>query len=91
VKKPRPLSIEPAAPRTPSAPPPNRGRLWYDFEIPDQFFNGLPSIGRKVRWVREHLPRETRVQVGRMSAWYEADVVAYLERERGRRPQAVSA
>jgi hypothetical protein len=39
-----------------------------------------------VRWVREHLPRETRIQVGRMSAWYEADVIAYLEQ--GARPAA---
>jgi hypothetical protein len=80
----RPLAISPAAPRAPLAPPPARGRLWYDHEIPDQFFNGLPGIGNKVRWVREHLPRATRIKIGRMSAWYEADIVAYLEQERGR-------
>jgi hypothetical protein len=73
------------------APPPSRGRLWYDHEIPDQFFNGLPGIGSKLRWVREHLPRATRIKIGRMSAWYEADIVAYLEQERGRTQQAVSA
>lgn len=79
----RPLSIEPTATRTPPAPPPNRGRLWYDFEIPDQFLNGLPGIGQKVRWVRAHFPRDSRIKIGQASAWYEADILVHLERERG--------
>lgn len=65
-----------------SAEPPvphDRGRLWYDFEIPERFFNGLPKIANKVRWVREHLPREKRVKIGRDSAWYEADIVAFID------------
>lgn len=87
----RPLSITPAAPRAPLTPPPNRGQLWYDFQIPDQFLGGLPGIGNKVRWIRAHLPRATRVKIGQVSAWYESDIVAYLEQERGRAPQAASA
>jgi hypothetical protein len=66
----------------PLPPPPNRGRLWYDFEIPDQFFGGLPGIGRKVRWVRDHLPRAKRLKIGQASAWYETDIVAWLEARR---------
>ncbi|HEU4629835.1 MAG TPA: hypothetical protein VFS08_08805, partial [Gemmatimonadaceae bacterium] len=63
-------------------PPPDRGRLWYDFEIADAFFRGLPGIALKVRWVREHLPRGARIKIGRHSAWYEYDVLAYLEAAR---------
>lgn len=62
----------------PIAPPPDRGRLYYDHEIPDAFFGGLPKITDKVRWVRSHLPRATRVKIGRDSAWYEADIRAYI-------------
>lgn len=62
--------------------PPTRGRLYYDYQIPDAFFGGLPRIGNKVRWVREHLPRETRVKIGRDSAWYEVDILTFLERQR---------
>jgi hypothetical protein len=87
----RPLAITPATPRAPITPPPARGRLWYDHEIPEQFFNGLPGITNKVRWVREHMPRAARIKIGRWSAWYEADILAYLEQERGRAPQAASA
>lgn len=64
--------------------PHQRGRLWYDFQIPDQFLSGLPGIKDKIRWVRSHLPRTSRIQVGRASAWHETDIVAYLEAERGR-------
>jgi hypothetical protein len=68
---------------SPMSPDPlNRGRLYYDYQIPDAFFGGLPRIGSKVRWVREHLPRETRVKIGRDSAWYEADILIFLERQR---------
>jgi hypothetical protein len=66
----------------PPQSPPNRGRLWYDFEIPDRFFEGLPGIGCKVRWVRDHLPRATRLKIGKASAWYETDIVAWLESQR---------
>lgn len=79
----RTLSIEPKASSAPPAPPPARGRLWYDFEIPDQFYNGLPKIGQKVRWVRSHLPQASRIKIGQSSAWYEADILAHLEAERG--------
>lgn len=64
--------------------PVERGRLWYDFQIPDEFLGGLPGIGNKVRWVREHLPRATRVKVGRASAWYARDVENYIESQTGR-------
>lgn len=59
--------------------PPSRGRLFYDHEIADAFLGGLPRVRDKVRWVRTHLPRETRMKIGRDSAWYELDVVAWLE------------
>ena len=65
-----------------AAPPPDRGRLWYDFEIPDEFFRGLPGIEQKVRWVREHLPKDTRIRIGQKSAWYESDIRAFLESRR---------
>lgn len=78
------LSITPKMPAGPLAPPPNRGILWYDHQIADRFFGGLPKIGNKTRWVREHLPRSTRIKVGQQSAWYELDILAYLETERGR-------
>lgn len=67
-----------ATPAPAPVAPPARGRLYYDYQIPDAFFGGLPKIGNKVRWVREHLPRATRIQIGRESAWYEADVLAYI-------------
>lgn len=63
-------------------PPKARGRLWYDFQIPDEFFGGLPTITSKVRWVRDHLPRECRIKIGGASAWYESDILAYIESER---------
>ena len=62
--------------------PPDRGRLWYDFEIPNAFLAGLPGIEQKVRWIREHLPRESRIRIGQKSAWYEADIRAFLESRR---------
>jgi hypothetical protein len=66
----------------PPIPFPDRGRLWYDFEIAKEFFQDLPGIERKVRWVREHLPRETRIKIGQKSAWYETDIRAFLESQR---------
>jgi predicted DNA-binding transcriptional regulator AlpA len=35
-----------------------------------------------VRWVREHLPRQPRIKIGQESAWYEADVLAFMDRQR---------
>ena len=64
-------------------PPPDRGRLIYDFEIPDLYYRGLPGITKKLRWVREHFPRGKRVKIGGSSAWYEKDILEHLERERG--------
>ena len=78
------LSITPKVSTAMMGPPPNRGMLWYDHQIPDQFFGGLPGIGLKVRWVREHLPRATRIKVGQQSAWYELDILDFIEKERGR-------
>lgn len=67
----------------PIAPPPaGRGRLWYDHQIADEFFGGLPSITNKLRWVREHLPRGKRMKIGGSSAWYESDVLAFIEAQR---------
>lgn len=62
--------------------PQNRGRMWYDFEIPTEFYKGLPGIKNKVRWVREHLPRAKRIKIGQRSAWYERDILEHIESER---------
>jgi predicted DNA-binding transcriptional regulator AlpA len=59
--------------------PPNRGRLWYDDEIPEQFFRGRVTV----RWVREHLPRRRGLKIGRDWAWYEADILEWMEAQRG--------
>jgi len=67
----------------PIVAPPRRGRLWYDFQIVDEFLGGLPTIKAKVRWVREHLPRDQRIKIGGASAWYDADIVAWLDARRG--------
>jgi hypothetical protein len=63
--------------------PPDRGPLIYDKHIVDRYFLGLPNVKNKVRWVREHLPPSTRVTIGRYSAWYERDILAYIESLRG--------
>jgi hypothetical protein len=68
---------------TVNAPPVERGRLVYDFEIPELYFGGLPKITDKVRWVRAHLPREKCIKVGRDSAWYEADIEDHIRSLRG--------
>lgn len=65
------------------SPPPDRGRLWYDREIPAQFLGDLPGVKNKVRWVREHFPRASRVRIGQASAWYEKDIVAHMAAARG--------
>lgn len=76
------LALATTPPTDPLEAPPSRGRLWYDFQIPNEFFGGLPGIEQKVRWVREHLPREKRVKIGRYSCWYETDISAYIESQR---------
>ena len=80
-----------AMPAVPLVAPVDRGALWYDFQIVDRFFGGLPTIGNKVRWIREHLPRGTRIKVGQTSAWYEQDIIDFLEAERGRVEYGASA
>jgi hypothetical protein len=62
--------------------PQDRSRMWYDFEIPAEFYKGLPGIKNKVRWVREHLPRAKRIKIGQRSAWYERDILEHIESER---------
>ena len=65
----------------PSPPPPNRGRLWYDDEISERFFQGRVSV----RWTREHLPRSRGLKIGRQWAWYETDILEWIESQRGAR------
>jgi len=77
----RDLAVHRGGDTPPIAPPPS-GKLWYDHQIPDEFFSGLPGITQKVRWVREHLPRGKRIKIGGASAWYEADIIAYIESQR---------
>ena len=60
-------------------PPPNRGCLWYHDEIPDHFFRGRVSV----RWIPAHLPRAKGIKIGQDWAWYEADIVAGFESQRG--------
>lgn len=62
--------------------PPDRGRLWYDHQIADEFLGGLPGIVNKLRWIRQHLPRGSRLKIGRQAAWYDADIRAWLEAQR---------
>lgn len=38
-----------------------------------------------VRWIREHLPRSKGLKIGRSWVWYEADIVAWIEAQRGAR------
>ena len=65
----------------PTPLPPKRGRLWYDDEISMPFFHGRVSV----RWVREHLPRSRGLKIGRQWAWYEADILEWIESQRGAR------
>lgn len=62
--------------------PPDRGRLWYDNQIAEEFLGGLPGIANKLRWIRQHLPRGARLKIGRQAAWYETDIRAWLEAQR---------
>ena len=68
--------------------PPDRGTLWYDHQIADQFLGGLPGIANKLRWVRQHLPRASRLKFGRQTAWYETDIRVWLEEQRAGRRQS---
>ena len=63
----------------PITPPADLGRLWYDDEIPTQFFGGRVTV----RWVREHLPRAKGLKIGRGWAWYETDIVEWITSRRG--------
>lgn len=65
----------------PLAPPPHRGRLWYDDEISEQFFRGRVTV----RWIREHLPHAKGIKIGREWAWYEADINEWIDARRGTR------
>lgn len=67
---------------TPVAPP-DRGELVPEIEIPARYFNDLPGIKNKIRWVRSHLPAGTRIVMGHSSSWYESDILAYRESLRG--------
>lgn len=62
-------------------PPADLGRLWYDDEIPEQFFHGRVTV----RWVRAHLPRPKGLKIGRGWAWYEADIAEWIASRRGGR------
>lgn len=82
-KVPQPAHVIDARPRLaasggPPLSPPTKGRLYYDFEIPEAFLGGLPRVRHKTRWVRENFPRATRVKIGQSSAWWEADILAHL-------------
>ena len=68
--------------------PPDRGPLWYDNQIADRFLGGLPGITDKVRWVRVHLPKGMGIKIGRQTAWFETDIVAWLEDCRTRQKSA---
>lgn len=63
--------------------PPDRGPLVPEDQIAAQYFNGLPGIKNKIRWVRSHLPASARIVMGRSSSWYESDILAYRESLRG--------
>ncbi|MFL5560857.1 MAG: hypothetical protein ACJ79K_05200 [Gemmatimonadaceae bacterium] len=38
-----------------------------------------------IRWVREHLPRNKGLKIGRAWAWYETDILAWIDAQRGAR------
>lgn len=83
MAKQRAMRLVVPAPESSRVAPIDRGRLWYDYEIPDAFYNGLPRIKEKVRWVRSHLPRAKRHKIGRDSAWYEADIREHMAQQAG--------
>ena len=83
MAKQRAMRLVVPAPEGSRTAPIERGRLWYDFEIPDRFLAGLPRISDKVRWVRSHFPLSKRVKIGRDSAWYEADIHEHLAQQAG--------
>lgn len=63
--------------------PPDRGPLVYDKDIAARYFDGLPGVKNKVRWIRQNLPAASKVTIGRQSAWYERDILMYLDSLRG--------
>jgi hypothetical protein len=62
-----------------STAPTSLGRLWYDDEICAQFFGSRVTV----RWVREHLPRDKGLKIGRGWAWYESDILEWIDSRRG--------
>jgi hypothetical protein len=79
-RRPTTLAVHRTDVAMPIAPPAaGRGRMWYDHEIADEFFSGLKGIRNPLRWVREHLPRGKRIKIGGSSAWFESDILAYIE------------
>jgi len=52
-------------------PPPNRGGVWYDGEIPEQFFRGRVSV----RTPAAHQRHQDRSRL----AWSESDSLAWFE------------
>ena len=75
-----PRPINPIRERAPvPAPPPDRGQLFYDDEIADAFFKGLPGIGDKAGWVRRHFPKSKAIKIGKRSAYWERDINQWID------------
>lgn len=71
VTKPRDLRLTPLM----AAPVRERGRLMLPAEVARDIFGGM--IGRK--WVMQHAPVATRVRLGRLVCYYEAEMVAWRD------------
>jgi predicted DNA-binding transcriptional regulator AlpA len=66
---------------TPSAPPPDRGRLLTAAQVAAELLGGTVSPG----WVRRHVT--PKVVLGHSTVrWYAADVRAWLEAQRASGP-----
>jgi hypothetical protein len=63
---------------TPPAPAP-RGRLLFVEDVRTEIFRGRKSAW----WVRHNLAPDKKLKIGRDCAWYEHDVYAWLESQRG--------
>jgi hypothetical protein len=73
MNKPRVLEL--VAP--PAAAP--RGRLLFVEDVCAEVFRGRKSAW----WVRHNLAPEKKLKIGRDCAWYEQDVYAWLETQKG--------
>lgn len=73
------LKLDPTDVSNALTAPTSLGRLWYDDEICDQFFGSRVTV----RWVREHLPRNKGLKIGRGWAWYEDDILEWINSRRG--------